>query len=79
MYVEVDATFTNDGRLLPRGFVWEDGQRLSIDRITDCRRAASLKAGGVGTRYTCMVQGKEVYLYYEDNNQWFMEKNILQS
>ena len=36
-------------------------------------RAASLKAGGVGMRYTCIIDGKESYLYYEDNNMWFVE------
>jgi hypothetical protein len=25
-------------------------------------------------RYTCVVNGRESYLFYEDNNQWFMER-----
>lgn len=25
-------------------------------------------------RYTCIVNGREGYLYYEDNNMWFMER-----
>ena len=25
-------------------------------------------------RYTCIVNGRESYLYYEDNNMWFMER-----
>ena len=44
----------------------EDGREYEITRITDARRAASLKAGGVGMRYTCMVEGKAVHLYYEE-------------
>ncbi|MBQ3514507.1 MAG: hypothetical protein IJA32_12050 [Lachnospiraceae bacterium] len=36
-------------------------------------RAASLRAGGVGMRYTCIIDGKESHLYYEDNNMWFVE------
>ena len=24
--------------------------------------------------YTCIVDGKESHLFYEDNNMWFMEK-----
>ena len=31
--------------------------------------------GGAGMRYTCLIDGKEVYLFYEDNNMWFMEKS----
>ena len=42
--------------------------------MKDKRRAASTKAGGVGERYTCIVNGKEVHLFYEDNNMWFMER-----
>lgn len=48
--------------LTPKSFVWEDGSVYEIQRIKDVRRAASLKAGGVGQRYTCVVDGREVYL-----------------
>lgn len=26
-----------------------------------------------GIRYTCIIDGKESHLYYEDNNMWFVE------
>ena len=74
VYVTVMAEFSAEGRLLPKSFIWEDGREYQIDRVKDKRRAASTKAGGVGERYTCMVEGREVFLYYEDNNMWFMEK-----
>ena len=52
--------------------------RLSLihifTRVKDKRRAASTRAGGVGERYTCVVDGKEIFLFYEDNNMWFMER-----
>lgn len=73
VYVDVLAEFSKEGMLIPKSIKWTDGKTYQIDRIKDKRRAASLKAGGAGERYTCMVQGKEVYLYYEDNNMWFME------
>lgn len=73
VYVEVMAEFTKDGELIPKSFVWTDGIRYEIDRIKDKRRAASLKAGGAGMRYTCIIGGQEKYLFYEDNNMWFME------
>ena len=72
--VNVMAEFTKDGRLLPRSFIWKDGQIYEIQRVTDVRRAASLKAGGIGIRYTCIVNGRESHLFYEDNNMWFMEE-----
>ena len=75
-YVHVDATFTEDGKLLPLCVVWEDGRKFEIDRVKQCVRAASRKAGGVGWRYTCMIRGKEAILYYEDNFKWFVEAKV---
>ena len=40
----------------------------------DVRRQASTRAGGVGERYLCMIGGKQVSLYYEADNMWFMER-----
>ena len=74
VYVDVIAEFTKDGILRPKSFTRSDGTVYEIQRIKDIRRAASLRAGGAGIRYTCMVNGKECHLYYEDNNMWFMER-----
>ena len=48
VYVEVNADHSANGKVIPNYFVWEDGQRYEIDRVIDVRRAASLKAGGIG-------------------------------
>lgn len=74
VYVNVTAEFTNDGRLIPKSFVWKYGNIYEIQKVTNVCRAASLKAGGAGLRYTCIVEGIESHLYYEDNNLWFMEE-----
>lgn len=73
VYVDVLAAFSRDGKLRPLVLKWEDGRRYSIDRVIDVRRAASLKAGGIGIRYTCMVQGKQTYLFFEED-RWFVER-----
>ena len=73
VYVDVMAEFTKEGNLMPRSIKWEDGSIYEITRVKECRRAASLKAGGVGMRYTCIISGQEKYLFYEDNNMWFVE------
>lgn len=73
VYVDVLAEFSKDGLLIPREITWEDGRKYEITRVKDKRRAASTRAGGVGERYTCVVDGKEIFLFYEDNNMWFME------
>ena len=73
VYVEVTAKFSKDGRLIPLSVRWQDGHVYEIQCITDICRAASLKAGGAGIRYTCVIDGKQSHLFYEDNNLWFVE------
>ena len=73
-YIEVAAYFDTEGKIVPVMFWWDDGKSYQIDRVLDIRRAASLKAGGTGMRYTCRILGKERYLYYDDfTNRWFVE------
>ena len=75
-YVEVRADFLLDGRIIPRWFRPEDGEKVIIDRVTDMRQAASLKAGGQGMRYTCIVNGQEMYLFH-DRDEWFAENQSI--
>lgn len=74
IYVDVVAEFTQDGCLNPKSIRWEDGRVFEIQKVIDVRRAASLKVGGVGTRYTCIISGQQKHLFYEDNNLWFVER-----
>ena len=71
-YVKVTATFDCDGDLIPEYIVWDDGRKYRIDKISDVRYAASLKAGGAGIRYTCHILGKERYLFLEEN-RWYAD------
>ena len=48
IYVSVKAVFYPDGGFQPTSLIWEDGYEYAIDKVTDIRRAASLKAGGKG-------------------------------
>ena len=73
-YIDVTAHFDTSGQIIPVIFWWDNGKSYQIDRVTDIRRAASLKAGGTGIRYTCRILGKKRYLYYDDYTQkWFVE------
>ncbi len=72
VYVDVLVRQDKDGTLTPLELTWEDGRRYTIDRVTAVCRAASLKAGGCGIRYTCRIQNKETYLFKEDE-KWFVE------
>jgi len=71
-YISVTATFDKDGNILPLYINWDDGRRFMIDRVTDVRYAASLKAGGAGIRYTCRIKAHEKYIFLEEN-RWFVE------
>lgn len=73
VYVSVKAVFYPDGGFKPTSLIWEDGREYAIDRVIDIRRAASLKAGGTGMRYTCRIENKTVYLFLEED-RWFMER-----
>lgn len=72
VYVDVQARFTPDGQVLPCAITWLDDRVYEIDRVMDVRRAASRKVGGHGIRYTCRIQGKQTYLYREED-RWFVE------
>jgi len=75
VFVEVCADFQQDGRIMPRSLVWEDGKRYEIDRIIDICPAPSLKAGGQGLRYTCEVKGTPTYMFFE-SGRWFVESKM---
>ena len=81
VYVPVEVQFRSDGVMLPRMITWEDGTKYEIDRVTDIRQAAAMRAGGQGDRYTVLINGKQSYLFFErspdqtGNNigRWFVE------
>lgn len=71
-YVEVIVKYNTDGKMTPLSIIWEDGRTYEIDKVMDCIRAASMKAGGQGMRYTCRIQGQQRYLFFDDT-RWFVE------
>ena len=81
VYVPVKVDFRADGVMLPRKITWEDGREYEIDRVTDIRQAAAMRAGGQGDRYTVIISGQERYLFFEHNadygnervGKWFVE------
>lgn len=75
-YVDVVARFDTDGRIIPVKLLWHDGTVFFIDKVLDIRKAASLKAGGAGIRYTCRINNRETYVFLEEN-RWFVEEIVL--
>lgn len=82
VYVQVSVVFREDGSMLPRSLIWEDGRKYLIDRVIAVRPAYAEKAGGQGDRYTVMVGGRQRYLFFERNadeddrniGRWFIER-----
>lgn len=70
--ISVIAKFSSDGKVTPQKILWDDGRSFDIDRVSDIRKSASLKGGGIGMRYGCYVRGKLVFLF-KDEDSWFME------
>ena len=82
VYVDVNLKITQNGKVIPLSFVWEDGKRYIIDKVLSVRPAPALKAGGQGDRYEIMVNGKISRLWFTHNEDisdprigwWFAEK-----
>ena len=82
VYVAVKAGFDQFGRMMPQELVWEDGRRYTIDKVSDIRQAAAMRAGGQGDRYTVWIGGKQSYLFFERSTnlsgnvigRWFVER-----
>lgn len=72
VYVKVNADFSEEGELRPRSITWMDGRIYEIVRILHKVRAASTKVGGCGIRYTVVIDGKERFLFREED-RWFVE------
>ena len=72
-YVEMVVHFDTCGKLTPMQLIWSDGRKYEIDRVLEVRRAAALKAGGHGIRYTVRILGRQRYLFFDDT-RWFVEE-----
>ena len=61
-----------DGKVLPKMILWPDGRRFVIDKVLEVKQAPALKVGGIGTRYLCMIGGRERAIF-EVRGLWFVE------
>lgn len=72
IYVQVKVNFS------------EDGKRYTIDKVSDIKQAAAMRAGGQGDRYTIWISGTQSYLFFERNSsvtgnnigRWFVERKV---
>lgn len=53
---------------------WQDGEVYLIDRVRFAERAPARVSAILPIRYTCLIGGREKYLYFEpEKMQWFVE------
>ena len=72
--VEVIAKFSSEGGMRPIKLKWRDGEVYLIDRVRFAERAPARVSAILPIRYTCLIGGREKYLYFEpDKMQWFVE------
>lgn len=74
-YIPVVVRFDENGRMRPLVIEFDDGERYTVDKILDVRRAACQSVGGVGDRYTCLIGGHETYLWME-KGRWFVAAKV---
>lgn len=75
VYVPVTVRFDAEGKLRPLEIEFDREHRYAVDRVLDVRRAAYQTVGGVGDRYTCLIQGKECCLWLE-KGRWFVAAKV---
>ena len=74
-YVPVQVRFDTEGKMRPMVIEYAEGHHFVVDKILDVRRAACQSVGGIGIRYTCVIQGQESYLWFE-KNRWFVAAKV---
>lgn len=75
VYVETVVRFPVGGGMRPLCIVWEDGRKYPIDHVKFAERAPARVSSVLPLRFTCMISGRERYLYYEEaERRWFVER-----
>ncbi len=74
-YVDISLFAAKDGTTRPIQIrvgekTYKIQQVLAVHRNT-----ASHRVGGIGTRYTVMINGRQAHLF-DENGRWFVEKEI---
>ncbi len=63
-------------KIIPLRILTHGGEKIYVDRVLNIQREASLKAGGIGDKYTCTAtlgETQREIAVYRDDTDWFME------
>ena len=74
--LRVSPALISEYKVVPCRVLTEDDKTIYVDKVLDIRNEASIKAGGLGVRYTCLVTvedvQKEIFVYRDDTD-WYLE------
>ena len=73
VYVDVYALIDKDGRRRPMRIQWEDGTVYIVERLLNRCKAKSRAVGGGEMRYTVQINGKETFVFEDEDGKWFVE------
>ena len=62
-----------DGQIIPAEIVVGDDERVRISKVLSCKDLALIRPGATGTRYKCLVEKREHYIYHSAG-EWFVEQ-----
>lgn len=71
--IKVIGQCYDSGIMFPESIVWEDGRVFPIEKIDCAQEKAHFVTGGIGTRFSCWLKGKQRFIGYEDPGNWFVE------
>ena len=69
-YNSIHVQINVNGTIQPFCVLLEDGRKYDIDKVKGKCRAASLRAGGCGIRYTIRIGAQDTYLFDEDGRRF---------
>ena len=78
-YIPVNLYIDAEGKVTPLEIqAGYDEEWIKIIKVTETRRMASLIAGGLGVRYTCIIHyydvNRTIYLF-DEKGRWFVESD----
>lgn len=76
VYLDVTASQTSSGKMIPESFEWE-GKTYRIDQILDSQNGQSFKYRTNALRFYCKCRNTKFHLFFEDggfgNQKFYIE------
>ena len=71
--IDVIGQSFDSGIEFPQCVIWSDGRIFKIEKIDSAQEHAHFATGGIGTRFSCWLNGKQRFIGYEEPGDWFVE------